>query len=88
MLKAKKLRREFKKIRAWIDRYLKDRPEYRHLKSVMILWIMMKRYGLAIRGMIDELHFGRGALKIACLKQARSKSWLHTSGCAGCPWRC
>ena len=77
VLKAKKLKREFKKIRAWIDRYLKDRPEYRHLKSVMMLWIMMKRYGLSIRGMIDELHFGRGALKIACLKQARSKSWLH-----------
>ena len=77
VLKAKKLKREFKKIRAWIDRYLKDRPEYRHLKSVMILWIMMKRYGLSIRGMIDELHFRRGALKVVCLKQARSKSWLH-----------
>ncbi len=72
--KAKKLKREFKKIRARIGGYLEDHPEYRHLKSVMMLWIMMKRYGLSIRGMIDELHFGRGALRVACLKQARSKS--------------
>ena len=27
--------------------------------------------------MIDELHFRRGALKAACLKRARSKSWQH-----------
>ena len=77
VLKAKNLKREFRKNRARIDRYLEDHPEYRHPKSVMMLWIMMKRYGLSIRGMIDELHFRRGALKVACLKQARSKSWLH-----------
>ncbi len=64
VLKAKKFKREFKNIRARIDRYLKDRPEYRHPKSVMVLWIM-RRCGLSIRGMIDELHFGRGALKMA-----------------------
>ena len=88
MLRAKKLKREFRKIRAWIGRYLKDRPVYRHPKSVMMLWIMMKRYGLSIRGMIDELHFGRSALKAACLKRVRYKSRLHTSGYADCPLRC
>ena len=87
-LKAKKLKREFEKIRAWIDRYLEDHPEYRHLKSMMMLWIMMKRYGLSIRGMIAELHFRRGSLKAACLKWVPSKSRLHTSGCTDGPWRC
>ena len=77
VLKAKKLKLEFKKIRAWIYRYLKGHPEYGHLRSVMMLWIMMKRYGLSIRGMIDELHFRRGSLKVARLDWVPSKSWLH-----------
>ena len=55
MLKAKNLKREFKKIRTWVDRYLKDHPEYWHLRTVIMLWMMMKRYGLSLRGMIDEL---------------------------------
>ena len=77
VLKAKNLKRELKKIRTWIDRYLKDNPKYRHLKSVMMLWIMMKRYNLSIRVMIAELYFSRGSRKVACLKWVPSKSWLH-----------
>ena len=89
VLKAKKLKREFEKIRAWIDGYLESHPEYRHPKSVMVmLWTMMRRYGLSIRGMIDELHFRRGSRKAARLRRAPSKSRLHTSGCADCLRRC
>ena len=78
VLKAEKPKREFKKIRTWVDGYLKDRPEYRHLTSVMMPWIiMMKRYGLSLRGMIDGLHPNRGARKVARLDWVPSKSWLH-----------
>ncbi len=77
VIKAKKLKREFKKIRTWIDRYLKGNAEYRHLKSVIMLWIMMKRYSLSIRDMITELHFSRGSRKVAGLKWTPCKSWLH-----------
>ena len=45
--------------------------------SVIMLWIMMKRYSLSIRDMITELHFSRGSRKVADLKWAPSKSWLH-----------
>ena len=77
LIKTKKLKREFKKIRAWIKRYLKSHPEHEHLKPVMMLWAMMKWYCLSIRGMIDELHYRRGALKVVCLRRVPSKSWLH-----------
>ena len=77
LIKAKKLKREFKKIRSWIKRYLKSHPEHEHLKSVMMLWAMMKRYCLSIRGMIDELYYRRGALKVVGLTWVPSKSWLH-----------
>ena len=83
--KAGKLKRGFKKIRAWVDRCLKDHPEYRYLVSVMMLWMMMmvmmmmmmKRYGLSIRRMIDEQHPCRGARKVARLDWVPSGSWLH-----------
>ena len=77
VLKAKKLKREFRKIRTWVDRYLKDHPEYRHLRTVIMLWMMMKRYTLSLRGMIDELYLSRGARKVAGLDWVPSKSWLH-----------
>ena len=77
VLKAKKLKRKFKKIRTWIDRYLKDNPEYSHRKSVMMQWIMMTRYNLSIRGIVAELHYSRGSQKVACLRWVHFKSWLH-----------
>lgn len=46
-------KREFKKIRTRVGRYLMGRPEYRHPRSAMMPWMMMERYGLSIRGMID-----------------------------------
>ena len=52
VLKAKKLKLDFKKNRTRTGRCMKDNPGYRHLMSVMMFWIMMKRYGLSIRVMI------------------------------------
>ena len=77
IVKAKKLKREFRKIRAWIERCPECHSEHAHLKPVLVLWVMMKRYGLSIRGMICELHFSRGARRVAGLRRVPSKSWLH-----------
>ena len=77
ILKAKQLKCELKKIRAWIKTYLESHPEHTHLRPVLMLWIMMKRYGLSIRGMICEMYFRRGARKVAGLAWAPRKSWLH-----------
>ena len=76
-MKAKKLKRNVKKAGKWVGKYLKEHPEHKRLKTVIILRIMMKRYGFSLRGMISELYFGRGSRKAAGLKHVPSKSWLH-----------
>ncbi len=88
VLRAKNLKGEFEKIRAWIDGYPEGHFEYRHPRSVMMLWVMTKRYGMSVRGMFTELHFRRGSRKAARLRLVSSKSRLHTGGCVGCLWRC
>ena len=54
---------------------LKEHPEHKRLKTVIILGIMMKRYGFSLRGMISELYFRRGSRKAAGLKDVPSRSW-------------
>ena len=49
-------------VRKPIEKYVKTHPEYRHLKT--ILGIMMKRYGLSLRRIV-ELHFRKGSRKAA-----------------------
>ena len=85
VLGAKNPKGEFEKIRAWLDGYPEGRPEYRHLGSAMMLWVMTRRYGLSVRGMFTELHRRRGSRKAARLRPVSSKSRLHTGGCAGVP---
>ena len=77
IVKAKKLKRNVKKTGKWVGKYLKEHPKHKHLKTVIILGIMMKRYGFSLRGMIAELYFRRGSRKAAGLKDVPSKSWLH-----------
>ena len=76
IVKAKKLKRNVKKTGKWVGKYMKAHPEHKHLKAVIILGIMMKRYGFSLRGMIAELYFRRGSRKAAGLKRVPSKSWL------------
>ena len=56
---------------------MKAHPEHKHLKTVIILGVMMKRYGFLLRRMMSELYFRRGSRKAAGLKHVPSKSWLH-----------
>ena len=66
-----------KRIRKRIDKYVKTHPQYGHLKTALLLGIMMKRYGFSHRGMIAELHYRSGSRKAAGLRHVPSKSWLH-----------
>ena len=77
IVKAKKLKRNIKKAGKWMCKYMKEHPEHKHLKTVIILSVMMKRYGFSLRWMIAELYFRRGSRKAAGLKRVPSKSWLH-----------
>ena len=76
IVKAKKLKRNIKKAGKWMCKYMKEHPEHKHLKTVIILSVMMKRYGFSLRWMIAELYFRRGSRKAAGLKRVPSKSWL------------
>ena len=77
IVKARELKMNIKRVRKRIDRYMKTRPQYRHLKTVILLGIMMKRYGFSLRGMIKELYCRSGSRKAAGLKHVPSKSWLQ-----------
>lgn len=76
-VKAKELKSNIKKVRRRIDRYVKTHPQHSHLKTVILLGIMMKRYGFSLRRMVAELHYRGGSRKAAGLKHVPSKSWLH-----------
>lgn len=76
-VKARELKMNIKKVREWTGRYMKAHPQYRHLRTVVLLGIMMKRYGFSLRGMVAELHHRGGSRRAAGLKRAPSKSWLH-----------
>ena len=75
IVKAKKLKRNVKKTGKWVGKYMKEHPEHKHLKTVIILGVMMKRYGFLFRRMIAELYFRRGSRKAAGLKDVPPKSW-------------
>ena len=77
IVKAKELKMNIKRVRKRIDKYMKTHPQYRHLKTVILLGIMMKRYGFSLRGMIKELYYRSGSRKAAGLKHVPSKSWLQ-----------
>ena len=77
IVKAKELKMRIRYVRKRIDKYVKNHPEYMHLKTVLLLGIMMKRYGFSLRRMIGELHYRKGSRKAAGLKHVPSKSWLH-----------
>ena len=77
IVKAKELKKNIKRVRKRIDKYVKTHPQYRHLKTVLLLGIMMKRYGFSLRRMIKKLYYRSGSRKAAGLKHVPSKSWLH-----------
>ena len=76
---AKELKTSIKKVRKRVDRYVKIHPQYKHLETVILLGIMMKRYGFSLRGMITELYYRKGARKAAGLKHVPSymHKWLQ-----------
>ena len=77
IVKARDLKMNIKKIKKRVKKYMKAHPEHGHLTTVVVLGIMMKRYGFSLRRMIGELQHRRGSRKAAGLKRVPSKSWLH-----------
>ena len=47
---------------------MKTHPQHSHLKTMILLGIMMKRYGFSLRRMVAELHYRGGSRKVAGLK--------------------
>ena len=52
-------------------------PAAQAAQDVILLGIMMKRYGFSLRGMIKEPYYRSGSRKAAGLKHVPSKSWLQ-----------
>ena len=76
-LKAKHFKANLKKVKKWVNKNMKGVLGSPCLCAALMLWVMMKRYGFSLRGMVGELYFRPGACKIVGLDWYPSKSWLH-----------
>ena len=77
IVKDKELKMNIKSVRKRIDKYMRTRLQHRHLKTVILLGIMMKRYDFSLRGVRKELYYRSGSRKAAGLKHVPSKPWLQ-----------
>lgn len=77
IVKAKELKINIKKVRKRTGKYMKTHPQHRHLKTAILLGIIMRRYGFSLRRVMAELHYRSGSREAAGLKYVPSKSWLH-----------
>ena len=75
-VKAKELKMNIMMVRKRIDKYMKTHPQHRHLKTVILLGIMMKRYGFSPRGMIRELYYRSGSRR-----RPASSTFRQSHGC-------